>query len=161
MNATPRRRVVYLNRFEDRSPGRVAFAVHRSRSRTRHQTLRTYRVLSQWLERREAMLAAEARRMRTDPFEDNETVSTNDTFGSDDSNGGGDEPPVGASSHSSGDKEVTGDAPDDHSERPSDEWTKGQLYELARDYELAGRSKLDKADLLDAVLDEWNQRHSS
>lgn len=43
--------------------------------------------------------------------------------------------------------------------RPSDEWTKGRLYELARDYDLTGRSKLNKADLLEAVVAEWDRRN--
>lgn len=35
---------------------------------------------------------------------------------------------------------------------PDDGWTKGEIYELAKAFDIEGRSKLDKQQLLEAVL---------
>ncbi len=35
--------------------------------------------------------------------------------------------------------------------KPYDEWTRGELYDKARDVGIEGRSKLDKAGLIDAL----------
>lgn len=47
---------------------------------------------------------------------------------------------------------------DDEAEVPYEEWTKKELYDLATDREIEGRSGLDKDELI-AVLEEWDAEH--
>lgn len=148
-----RRRVILINRVENRAPGRVAFVVHRTRSGSRRRVAASYRLLAEWLRQREAVLAHENL--------DDQAPGTGDSIDSP-------EPAGPETSDSRTDASETPDSTEENhanasppraQRRPSDEWTKGRLYELARNYDLTGRSKLNKADLLEAVVAEWDRRN--
>ncbi len=151
-----RRRVVLINRVENRAPGRVAFVVHRTRAGSRRRAAMSYRLLAEWLRRRETMLAHE-----NPEHHDEKAPGTGDSIDSP-------EPADPETSDSRTDASETPDSTEENhvnssapraQRRPSDEWTKGRLYELARNYDLTGRSKLNKADLLEAVVAEWDRRN--
>lgn len=129
---TPRRRILLIDRVENRAPGRVAFLVHRSRSLTRQQAAIAYRLLERWAEQRNQQLEAEAQRTAegTDVADDNRSSD-----GTDPTDGPGHE-----------DQET----PSRRGE-PSEDWTKGELYERARELDIDGRSSMNKAELLEAV----------
>lgn len=157
---SPRRRAAYLNRLEDKAPGRVAFVVYKTRGQTSQRSRRAYQLLSEWSERRQKLLDAENGGGHDAGSRSSEA---DDEFGNA-GEGSTDAGPTDArSDHEEStiaDSSVDTDGPSPDAERPSDDWTKGRLYELARTYELSGRSKLNKADLLDAVLEEWDERNS-
>ncbi|MEQ8842965.1 MAG: hypothetical protein RIB98_18460 [Acidimicrobiales bacterium] len=138
----PARLVLYTNRLEDRIPGRAAFVVHRGRTIGRTRTLDGMRLLEEWARRRAERLAANG-----PATERSSDIDLTDR----------------ADGDSGADDEVTADAASDderlaETATPDDSWTKGRIYELARSLDLEGRSKLNKADLLEAVLDELDER---
>lgn len=162
-----RRRVVLLNRMENRSPGRVAYIVHRSRTRSRTGAASTYRLLADFIRRRQQHLAS-GYPAGAGSIDSTEEPSTPTDDGVDRSASG--VVPDGASEQvdrgddrSSEDTESRTDEngmSTDETDGPTDEWTKGRLYELAREFDIEGRSKLNKADLLDVVREEWDQRQN-
>lgn len=138
---TPRRRVVVLNRVEDRSPGRVAFVVHRSRNASRTGSDAMYRLLARWAAARRAQLEAE-RRHADDRTEADADASTEEADAKTDrSYEATDNSQTGASAEES----------EPNESEPNENWTKGRLYELARELDIDGRSKMNKAELLEAV----------
>ena len=168
---SPRRRVLLLNRLEDRAPGQIAFAFHLTRSRSRTGAIRSYAFLGDWARHRQALLdderrpgdqfggepgPAEHRFDGGDPRSPEPSATYNESANPERPAHEDTPTPLRADTPPNIDDDVAG-----VSERPNSEWTKGRLYDMARRFELAGRSKLNKADLLDAVVAEWERRRSA
>lgn len=129
----PTRLVLFTNRIEDRIPGRAAYVLHRSRTAGRTRTIEGMRLLAEWARRRAERLAEDDHADPAPSDTDTDTDVDSDVAASQDARLA----------------EVA---------RPDDSWTKGRIYELAQSLEIEGRSKLNKADLLDAVLDVLDER---
>ncbi len=125
-------------------PGRVAFVVHRGRTIGRRRTIGGMRLLEDWARRRAERLAA-------DRPEAGSSAEIDLTDGADGrTQRAGTDPAANASSDDERLAEVA---------TPDESWTKGRIYELAQTLDLEGRSKLNKADLLEAVLDALDERN--
>ncbi len=145
-----RRRVVLVNRVEDRAPGRAAYVLHRGRALSRARSLAAYLALARWAEQRRRQLAEE-QRDATGASDDPDI----DLTGSGSGGSGTGAEPATTETAAPPESPTSGE---ETPEEPSEEWTKGRLYELARELDIPGRSKLDKAALLDAVRDAWRGR---
>lgn len=146
-----RRRIVMFDSIENRTPGRMAYVVHRSRSRSRSQAMRSYLALHRWAQRRHRLLLQELEGVGRDADDASEAFETSDSTTDEAA-------PAAKTSTSDSDGGQSGAAGSQLGERPDETWTKGRIYELARRMELDGRSKLNKADLLDAVQRLYDSR---
>lgn len=121
-----------MNRRDDRTRGRVAYVVYRVRDSSRTRSIAVYHALRRFAEQRRRHGRGEPRRgAGTDTSDEIDAAE-----------------PV---------EPDPGDAVADG--RPDDSWTKGEIYELARELDIEGRSKLNKADLLEIVLGTLEQRN--
>lgn len=139
-------RVVFVvDRVENAVPGRLAFVVHRGRTVGRSCSIVGMRLLEERVRRRAERFARAAAERGDRPRlpEIDLTDGVSDPSNS--------SPSVPA-------PEASTDGRLAHEARPDESWTKGRIYEVARKLDLEGRSKLDKAELLEAVLDELDAR---
>ena len=137
-------RVLIVDRVEDRIPGRAAFVMHRGRTVGRLRTIDGMRLLEAWARRRAERLSDQRTPDPGIDLRDEASAAEDAEVGSTD--GGGSR------------NEASQDAYLAEVARPDESWTKGRIYELARELELEGRSKLDKAELLEAVLEVLDER---
>lgn len=154
-SAPPRRRIVFVNRLEDRTPGRVAFVVHRGRRVSRTRSLDVYRRLHRWARLRHARLVAEllASADSANQRADRDAVAA---APGQERAGEGQGSVAAADSTDQQDDAGSDDLrePEENAdETPNESWTKGRLYELAREMDIDGRSKLNKAELLETILE--------
>ena len=145
----PTRVVLFTNRLEDRIPGRAAYVLHRSRTAGRTRTIDGMRLLEEWARRRAERLADDSPVIRRRSDVDHADPNDADPESSDTA--------PASDSHDS-DAAASEDAHLAEVARPDDSWTKGRIYELAQALDVEGRSKMNKADLLDAVLDAIDER---
>lgn len=124
----PRLRVITLNRIENRAPGRVAYVLYRGRRQSRRRATDLYRALQRWAADRQDQLELDGDRR----FQGVATES--------------DEGRASPEPADQQDPERAQEPAD-----PTEEWTKGELYERARELDIEGRSKMNKAELLDAL----------
>lgn len=137
--SAPRRRVVVLNRVEDRVSGRVAFVIHRGRRQSRLQAEMLYRSLEEWAAIRQQRLQDD------DPHGGADEVDRDAT----------DDVVDGPERQNSSEPAVTGEVSD--RQEPTEDWTKGELYERARELEIDGRSRMNKAELLEEIRNHDRQ----
>ena len=139
------RAVFVVDRVENAVPGRLAFVVHRGRTVGRSRSIVGLRFLEEWARRRAERFARAAAERGDRPRLPDIDLTDDASVPSYSS------PSVSA-------PEASADARLAHEARPDESSTKGRIYELARELDLEGRSKLDKADLLEAVLNELDAR---
>lgn len=119
-----RRRYVVVNRIEDRLPGRAAFLTNLARLRA-------------------AQLAGRGA-ADEDDAEDRATTAGSEAAAVPERHGD-----AGSNSRRERAEDSAAQPADDVS--PYEEWTKGELYDRARELDIPGRSKMNKSELVSAL----------
>ncbi|MGB3735373.1 MAG: Rho termination factor N-terminal domain-containing protein [Ilumatobacter sp.] len=138
-----RRRYVAVNRIENRLPGRIAFLMNLARLRAMQLAQRSEE-------------NGEAEHSNGDDHTDDSSDSplphdrTDGTDGTDHSSSedSGTGSPESSQDGTPKDRREPADESASSQVSPYDEWTKGELYDRARELDIPGRSKMNKAELV-------------